>query len=35
MTEEQNKEYILLQDFWLICEKLENKDRAEEICSSL
>lgn len=35
MTEGQDKECILLQDFWFICEKLENKDRAEETSSSL
>lgn len=35
MTEEQDKKCILLQDFWFICEKQENKDRAEEIFSSL
>lgn len=31
MTERQDKECILLQDFWFICEKLENKDREGEI----
>lgn len=35
MTEGQDKERILLQEFWFICLKLENKDRAEDVCSSL
>lgn len=35
MTERRDKECILLQDFWFICEKLENKDREGEICSCL